>query len=325
MKKVKININTKLISKLTYILKQERYNDKLCKDYLKSIAVKGIFFHDRLLYRESSCKAFKTELKNALNKNKYKEQYNLLYIKENILKIEELVSYINKHESKIEIEIIERLSEFITLESFKKVNILLYAGGVDYGFCLIPRNIYLNVSYYANNLSGLISTLAHETYHARERNVFKYLMSCYANISPQKRYTLIVLREVFEEGIASLIEYGLSYDYNSNSIITPEDLIESRKYFNRLNDILEIIIRNTSAKCIREHIEKYRKIRGKTSYVAGYIIAKDVYLKAGIKGLDIWSKRFDFKTFIQTYIIACKKNNKETGFTPEVENWLLSK
>lgn len=54
-------------------------------------------------------------------------------------------------------------------------------------------------------------------------------------------------------------------------------------------------------------------------------MALEVYLEAGVMGLDIWSTRFDFKAFIHTYIIACKKKNKETGFTPEVESWLLSK
>ena len=58
---------------------------------------------------------------------------------------------------------------------------------------------------------------------------------------------------------------------------------------------------------------------------SGYTIAKEIYLKYGIKGLNIWTINYDSLGIFKAYIVICKNEGKESGFTKEIEEWFLNK
>ncbi|PHS32061.1 MAG: hypothetical protein COA82_09625 [Alkaliphilus sp.] len=296
----------------------------MCNKYLRNFAVKGIFFHDRMLNRKSNSKIFKKELNKVLQDKDYKGSYRLSEIKENNDDIEELITYFKTNRDSINEKIMTTVSRYIDSENFDKINVILYAGGSDYGFCLLPKNLYINVGMFIKNTEAMIATLSHEMYHARKIKYFSYIKLYCSKVFTKEKHFNIIFSEIIEEGIAALIEYGTEHQYYDNSIVSLEELENAREYFGILNDVVLRISEMTSAGQVKLEMKNYRRKRGNLCYVVGYILAKRVYDEVGTKGLNIWSKNYLCKEFMKKYLLSCKKNGIKSNFDPIIEETIMS-
>ena len=320
-----LKINTRIIDELIQILKENYFNQNACNSYLNFIEVKGILFHDRMLNRNSNAKIFANELSKLQLNHNYKDKYNLYILKENHTKIEEQIERLKKGSYEINYELNARLIQFMPIKLMGKVNVILYGGGIDFGFVLIPKHVYLNIGDFIDNFEAMKDTLVHEMYHARKRNILKYLVSLYGDVDTKNRCFKKVLTPIIEEGIASLIGYGVEFKCYPNSIIRENDFENNDIHFQKLNKIFKIILFSKSSSDIKSETKNYICTKGLLDYVIGYTIAKEIYLKYGIKGLNIWTINYDSLGIFKAYIVICKNEGKESGFTKEIEEWFLNK
>jgi len=152
----RVKIKTKLIGLLMELLRCDQFNQGQCKRYVRFVETRGIFLHDRMLNRRSNPREFTKELKTLYAQGDYEDKYNLYILRKNLDKLEEQINRLNGNISKINTELWERLAQFMPSKLMGNVNVILYGGGRDFGFVLIPRYVYLNIGNFLDNFESIL-------------------------------------------------------------------------------------------------------------------------------------------------------------------------
>lgn len=283
---------------------------------MSSRGTRGFLIHGENINMETNIKDIKEELKIVVLDKNYKDKYNFYKIKGNIKQLEQDIIYIEKNEKTIIKIVLKEVYKIVPKEVKVKSNIYLYGGGIDGGFTINRNNIFINYGEYIGNRGEFIKILCHEIYHSRKIEMLNRFCFSLNIILSENTITNEIMAKIMEEGIGLLVQHGsvLKKD-DPTGTLTKRKLIFIKDDFDLLNHIL------LDAK---NGISNYKKARKLDIYVLGYYIVSTIYNKKGVVILDNWTVKLQYKTIIKEYIDICNENNMSSGFTDEVENWIIN-
>ncbi|WP_352405112.1 DUF5700 domain-containing putative Zn-dependent protease [Sporanaerobacter acetigenes] len=298
------------------ILEDDKFDDKKLKKYLSSKEGKLFLKHEKELRRKTNSLTIEEELRKVVEDENYKDPYEFYILKDNIEEVKKNLQFIKKNEDIIFENVLKQLYKYIP-ESIKvDPNIVLYAGGVDGGFAIFTKNVYINFIKYIGNIDEFEKILAHEFYHARQIPIGKKVSLILKMSFYSKKALYDTLGRLLEEGIASLVEHGTDFVRDDPvGTLTHREILFYKEHFNILNRAL-LSIKNGKP--------DYNLIYKINVYVLGYIISKTIYEREGTSILNKWTVDFDYKIPIKKYIEICEIEGKPSEFDIDVENWIMS-
>lgn len=310
-----MDIKTDCIVELYNILKQDTFDKKAFNDFLKTKGGRGFLEHERSRHKGWDKKDLKEELRRVIIDNNYEDEYEFHKIKRDIFQLKEDIDYIEKNYNVIIDSALKEVYKIVPHHMNIKSSIYLYAGGVDGGFTINRRKAFINYGKYIDKRDDFIDILGHELYHCRKislENRIKYLFRIGFK---SERAMYEVVGKLIEEGIACLVQHGpiLKKDDPVNAL-TRRNLLLRKEEFDLLNHIL------LSIKSNRLDYEKMAKLN---IYIIGYHIISTIYNSEGVLILDHWTENLRYAEIIKKYIEICNENNVGSGFTQEVEEWIL--
>lgn len=124
-----------------------------------------------------------------------------------------------------------------------------------------------------------------------------------------------VIGRSIEEGIACLVQHGptLKRDDWINGL-TRRNLLLCKGEFDLLNDILLDIKKDSL---------DYERLSQLNMYIIGYHIISTIYKQDGVLVLDHWTEHLRYGQIMKRYISICRGGDMATGFTGEIEEWIL--
>lgn len=282
-------------------------------EFTKTKAMKVFIEHERSFDRDISRTMIIKELIELKKKEEYKDKYGFYILKENLSILKDNLLYIEENCDKIISGALENVFKIVPRDIKIQRNIYLYAGGIDGGFTVYRKDIFINYINYFNNLEEFIKVISHELFHCRNislSNKFKNLFLDNLN----SKYIYEILGKILEEGIACLIQHGEVIEKDDPvGTLTKEKIKLIDKKFEELNSVLLKI--------------KEGNIDGLGSvdiYSIGYYMVSSLYKFYGKEAILPWVEMYDYKKPIKSYIKASREIRGESGFNVEIEKWLLN-
>lgn len=301
---------------LAKIFEKETFDEELFNIFIETKGAKGFIDHENTMGRKVDKLDIREELKKLIENDGYEDKYNFIKIKSNLKELRNDIEYLRRNSNIIINLALKRVYEIVPEEVKILTNICLYIGGIDGGFTINRKDVYINYGNYIGEREEFIKILSHELYHSRQVS-FKYRLRFILKfILKRNRQAYSLLGKIIEEGIACLIQHGtfLNKDDPTGNL-TRKNLSLSKKQFELLNDILLDI--------------KYerpfsRKLRELNIYAIGYIIASTVYNEEGVLILDNWTLNLDFRTIIKKYMELCNRSDTMLSLSSEAAGWVIN-
>lgn len=311
-----MTINIDSIVSLANILKQDTFNEKEFRKYIKGRGTKEFLNHEKNINNGTNIRKIKKELKTVVLNETYKDMYNFYLIKENIESLNRDIVYLEENEEHIIGKVFKEVYKIVSKEMKVKSNIYLYGGGVDGGFTINRDKIFINYGKYIGDREELIKILSHEVYHSRNISIKDRLTFSLSIVLSPSPIIPEIIGKIIEEGIALLIQHGGNLEKDDpTGTLTRRKLMFIKDEFDLLNHIL------LDAK---NGMYSYKKIRNLDIYVLGYYIVTTIYNKKGIFILDDWTVNLKYENIIKEYIEICKDDNIPSGFTDKVKELIKS-
>lgn len=303
---------------LIQILDGESFNEKLFQRFISCEYFKAFMEHEKELGRKTSEESIKENIKLALNGvNGINESYGFDYILKYKAEIKSKINEMENRSKELEELIRKRVGKYAPLDIYEdNFTINIYGGGVDYGFSQNDVECYINLALLADKIEYLEDTMAHEYYHSRRRK---------AEIQPydfsKENYLKTLMYHIMEEGIATLVQFEYEKKYDGFAFVSKERFDKKLEYFNNLdNCIRECEINNNySTQAISQYFQD-----SIPNYVIGYSIGQTLFKEGGKQGLELWNRNCDYIGSFKNYINISRKNELNSGFSKEVEEYLLS-
>lgn len=309
-----MKINIEGIKLLEEILEDSYIDYNKLVLFTKSKGIKGFIEHERSFGRNISKSLIIEELIKLKRDKDYKDKYGFYILRENISIFKKEILYIEENEEKIISEALDKVYKFIPKDTKIRPNIYIYVGGMDGGFTVYRKNIFINYIKYINKPQEFVKIISHELFHCRTfslGNKFKSLFTDNFN----NPYIYEVLGKIFEEGIACLIQHGnILEEDDPAGTLTKEKI---RMIEKKIRDLDYLLLG------IKQGDINYFRIEILDIYAIGYYMTNSLYDFYGKEALLPWIESCDYKKLIKSYIKAAKKTKKSSGFTKEIERWLL--
>ncbi|WP_312907306.1 DUF5700 domain-containing putative Zn-dependent protease [Tissierella praeacuta] len=282
--------------------------------FVKSEGTKGLIEHERSFNRYINKSMIVEELIKLKKYNGYKDKYDFYILKENIPMLKKEILYIKENEHKIINEALDKVYKFIPKDIKVQPNIYIYAGGIDGGFTVYRKNIFINYIKYINKPQEFVKIISHELFHCRTIPLTNRLKSLFV-LSFNNRYVYEILGKILEEGIACLIQHGnILEEDDPVGTLTKEKIKKIDKKIRDLNCFLL---------GIKQGNINYSRTEVLDIYTIGYYIASSLYDFYGRGALLPWIDSYNYKKPIKSYIEVAKTVKTNSGFTREIEKWLL--
>lgn len=309
-----MKINLDGIKLLEEIIAEDRLNYDKLVDFTKTKAMKAFMEHEESFHRQINKSILIEELIKSIKDEYYMDKYGFYILKENRDVFRKSLKDIEKNQTMILERALSNVYKFVPNTMKIRPNIYIYAGGIDGGFTIYRKNIFINYIKYFNSLEDFIEVISHELFHCRDISLGNKFKNLYIDSTYDKNIYK-VLGKVLEEGIACLIQHGniLKKD-DPVGTLTKEKMDGIYERFQDLNNIL-LDIKENSLSSLR--------INTLDTYPIGYHIAKTLYDLLGKEALLPWIERYDYSILIKSYIEAMRQMEGGSGFTNEIENWLL--
>lgn len=312
-----MEIITEGVELLYDLISSNYFDEKKYKQYINAMETKIFIKHENQVGRNTNKLMLERELKKVLEDDTYEDLYGFYIIKKNINEFKNDIEYIKANKHEILDNVLIQVYKFLPNWMKVKPKIILYAGGADGGFATFTKNVYINLGKYIGRKEEFEKVLAHEFYHARHICLQKKIILYIKTSLYPKRAMFDSLGRMLEEGIACLVQQGIKFDIDDPvGTLTKRDILLSKEHFDMLNNAILTI---------KEERPNYSLIYKINVYVLGYIIARTLYENDGVFILDEWTVNFDYKKPIKRYIELCREKNKPSGFSEEIEKWLLGK
>ena len=301
---------------LASILQQDTFNKKEFNKFIKTKGTKGFLAHQKRINSKINIKSMEEELRKVVLDKDYKDIYEFYLIKQNINQINEDIKYIKKNEKQIIDQALKEVYKIIPKDISVRFNVYFYSGGIDGGFTVNRKKIFINYGKYIGLREEFIKILSHEIYHSRNIPLKNRLIFLFKMILKGNPLTYEIVGKIMEEGIASLIQHSgkLRMD-DPTGTLTKRNLILVKEEFDLLNCILLDIKYNRY---------DYKKISKLNIYVIGYYIISSIYNTEGVLALDDWTVNLKYKRIIKKYIEICNANRISSGFTDEILEWIIT-
>lgn len=307
-------LNIDYITYLVNIMDLGTFDEELFNRFIKTKALKEFINHENAMGRSTHVFDIKDELIRLLKYENYEDKYSFYILKRNISRLKKDIEYFSKKAEYIIQLALDRVYSVISKDIEVKTHIYLYAAGIDGGFTVKRRQIYINFLNYIGEMDEFIKVLSHELYHSREiplKNKLKFRLHITSN---RKAYAYGILGRIIEEGIACLVQHGpvlLKDDITGN--LTRRSLFHTQYYFNRINKALLNI---KHGKLKRSDINRIN------IYAIGYTIVTVVYREKGFL-LDQWTVDLNFENIIKEYMNISKLKSNLPKIDEESILWIL--
>lgn len=309
-----MKIDSEGIKILIKIFEDEEINFDDLMELLKTKAMKAFMHHEKSFNKNISRKIITKELIKLKTDNEYKDKDCFYILKENISLVKKELLFIEEDKDKIIQEALVKVYNFIPKNIKIQSSIHLYAGGIDGGFTVSRKDIFINYIKYFNKPDEFIKVLSHEFFHCRFISLNNKLKNTFID-NINNKYTYEVLGMTLEEGIACLIQHGILLEEDDPAgTITKLKLKTIDKKLEQLNNILL---------GIKEGNIDYFMFKKLDIYTIGYHIASSLYSLYGREILYPWIQHYNYKEIMKSYIRATRETGKNSGFTKEIERWLL--
>ena len=301
---------------LANILEQNTFDKKEFNKFIKTKGIRGFLEHQKCIDSSVNIKNIEEELRKVVLDKNYKDKYEFYWIKENISQLYKDMEYIKKNEKQIIDKALRKVYKIVPKDMAVKPNIYFYSGGIDGGFTINRRKIFINYGKYIGLREEFIKILSHEIYHSRTIPVKSRLIFLLKMISKDNPLICEIIGKVMEEGIASLVQHGgiLKAD-DPIGTLTRRNLTLIKEEFYLLNHIL-LDIKNKNY--------DNKKVSKLNIYVIGYHIVSKIYITEGVLILDDWTVNLKYESIIKKYIEICNANKMSSGFSDEVLEWIIS-
>lgn len=301
---------------LANILNQNIFDEKEFNKFIRTKGTKGFLEHQKSIDSRMNIKSIKEELTKVVLDKNYKDKYEFHLIKKNINQLNDDIQYIKENEKQIITKALKEVYKIVPKDMAVKSNVYLYGGGIDGGFTINRKKIFINYGKYIGLGEEFIKILSHEIYHSRDipmKNRLIFLLKMVLKINP---LTYKIIGKAMEEGIASLVQHGgkLKID-DPTGTLTSRNLILFKEEFDPLNRILLDIKYNR---------HDYKKVSKLNIYVIGYHIVSIIYNTEGVLILDDWTVNLKYKRIIKKYIEVCSTKGIPSGFIEEVQEWIIN-
>jgi hypothetical protein len=311
---VKINLDG--IRLLGEILEKDNFEEKEFYQLMRTKAMKGFIEHEKNFNKKVNKIIIKEEVINTIKVRGYKDKFEFHIIKENIGQLKEDLNYIENNEYIIVNEALKRVYNIVPKHTKINPNIYLYGGGIDGGFTIYRKKIYINYIKYIGDKEEFIKVLSHELFHCRKLPLKSKSKTFFIYDFNLEKFMYEIIGKALEEGIASLIQHGHYFKKDDPvGMLTNRNLVLAAEEFNRLNDILMTI---------KYGRPDYYNIKILNIYVIGYYMVNMLYHHYGKEILLPWIVNYDYKELIKAYIEINRTNNMSSGFSDEIEKWIIS-
>ncbi len=309
-----MKINIEGIKLLVEIIENNCINYDKLVEFTKTKAMKAFMEHERSFSRDISRGMIIKELIKLKKDNEYKDKYGFYIMKENISILKENLFYIEKNGDKIISEALINVFKLVPKGIKIQPNIYLYAGGIDGGFTVCRKDVFINYIKYFNSLEEFIKVIGHELFHCRIISLSNKFRSLFID-NVNSKYIYEILGKILEEGIACFIQHGNILEKDDPAgTLTKEKIKLIDKKFQELNSTLLKI---------KEGNIDYLGTETIDIYSIGYYIVSSLYSFYGKEALLPWIERYDYKKPIKSYINVSREARRESGFNEEIEGWLL--
>lgn len=309
-----MKINIEGIRVLIRIFEDNKIGYDKLMELSKTKAMKAFIEHEKSFNKNISRKIIIEELIKLSRDNDYTDRYSLYMLKNNISLVKKELLYIEEHNEKIIGEALEKVYNFIPKSIKIQTNISLYAGGIDGGFTVNRRDIFINYLKYFSKPEELIKVISHELFHCRFTPLNNKVKNIFID-NINNRYTYEIFGKILEEGIACLIQHGIALEEDDPAgTLTKAKMKIIDIKFERLNSFLL---------GIKEGNIDYSIIKRLDIYPLGYYIVSSLYKFNGIELLIPWIENYNYKETIKSYIKVSRETGNCSGFTKEIEVWLL--
>ena len=303
------------IISLYNILKQDIFDEEGFNKFIKTKGTRGFLEHQKNIDGRLNIEEIRDEVKRVVLYENYKDKYEFYLIKEDIEKLYKDIYYIQKNEEQIIAQALHRVYKIVPKDMIVSSNIYLYGGGMDGGFTINRKKVFINYGKYIGHREEFIKVLSHELYHSRNFSIksrFIFFLKMFLNTN---RLTYEVIGKSLEEGIACLVQHDAILKTDDPvGTLTKRNLILLKEEFDRLNDIL---LKIKSGK------GTHRDIKTLNIYAIGYHIVSTIYNAEGVLPLDDWTLNLEYARIVEIYIETCNSCNIPSGFTKEIEEWIV--
>lgn len=288
------------------------YEDSI--EFTKTKAMKAFIKHEKSFGKNISRNIITEELIKLKIDNGYKDNYSFYILKENISLVKKEILYMEENEDKIIKGALDKVYDFIPKDIKIQSNIHLYAGGIDGGFTVSRKDIFINYIKYFNNLDEFVKVISHELFHCRLISLNNKLKNTFID-NINNKYIYEILGMILEEGIACLIQHGIILGEDDPAeTLTKAKMNKIDKKLEQLNNILFEI---------KDGNIDHSMLKTLDIYTIGYHIASSLYGFYGREVLLPWIENYNYKEMIKSYIEVTREKGQNSGFTKEVEKWLL--
>ncbi len=305
------------IISLYNILKQDIFDEEEFNKFIKTKGTKGFLEHQKNMGNMLNVEEIENELRKVISNENYKDKYEFYLIREKVEKLGNDIRYIKDNEKQIIAQALHEVYKIVPRNIAVGFNICIYGGGIDGGFTINRKKVFINYGKYIGHREEFVKILIHELYHNRKFSVksrFVFFLKTFLNTN---RLTYEVIGKSMEEGIACLAQHGATLKTDDPvGTLTKRNLILLKEEFDRLNDILLNI---KSGKL------NHKDIGTLNIYVIGYHIVSTIYNEEGVLLLDDWTLNLEYRRIIERYIEICNRNNIPSGFSKEIEEWIVYK
>ena len=309
-----MKIHMESIKILLNILEENKTDYQKLVKFTKTKEVQGFIQHEKNFNRKISEDIIIKEIIKLKTRTDYKDKYDFYIIKNNINIIKYNLNYIETHQYLIIKQALDRIKNIVSENIKINSNIYLYIGGIDGGFSIYGKNIFINYIKYFNKTDELIKILSHELFHCRIipfKNKFRVFL-----FLDTKKYIYEILGKILEEGIASLIQHGTTLEKDDPiGTVTKEKIKNIEEKFQVLNSVL--------LKLKGGNID-YLQLGQIDIYSIGYYMVSFLYRYYGIEILKPWIFKYDYNICIESYIRKAGKEGFSSGFSKEIEEWILN-
>lgn len=316
MRGLNLKLNLEGVELLIQLLDKDYFDERTFKRYINLQQTKAFLKHEKDLKRNTNKKIVKNELKKVILDDNYEDLYDFYLLKNNLSLFKKDVQYIKKNKEKIINNALERVYKIVPRNIVINPEINIIAGGHDGGFTAFMKKIYVNLGKYIGDREEFEKVLAHELYHGRKLKFHNKFLLILKMTKNNEKALFETLGRILEEGIACLIQHGLTLSKDDPiGTLTRRKLVLSQEAFNSLDKVLL---------SIKKGDPNYKLMATLDVYILGYKIVKVLYEDKGPHILDQWIINYNYKKLIKEYINICKRKATPTGFTREIDNWLLS-
>ena len=307
-------INYEALDRFSMILDRQIVYESSIISFINTKPIRSFIEHENSFHRYLNREKLLKTIKEMKVYNKI-DEYGFYKLNNNKKTYKESLKYIKLNENEILNKSIEKVYSIVPKHILMEYNINFYLGGNDGGFTINRKDIYINYLQYYENMEELIKVLSHEIFHCRpnvQQNKFKDIF----NKNIDEVYLFQVLGRILEEGLATFIQHGekLLIDDPVNTL-TKEKLKDIDLKFYELNNIL-LGLKSRNTRLLKD---KFIDV-----YPLGYHIICRLHKYDKIESSFSWIERYQYKETIKAYITISRENKIPSGFTEEIETWLLN-